>query len=71
MRHAASSNAQRQKGERWLPGLGGRGSCCLTGRKFQFCKMKRFLWLDDSDKHTIQIYVLNDIELYTYKWLKW
>ena len=32
---------------RW--GEGGTGSFCSVGTKFQYCKMKRALWMDGSD----------------------
>ena len=67
MKYLEGSNSLREKsrmvvGRDW-EGEAGRG-IEVTVKWPQFCKMKRFLWMDDGKQHN-DVNVLNTPELYT------
>ena len=65
-----SSQIQKQKVERWLTGLEGRGMGSYHQTVLAL-QMKKVLWATGGDECIKNVHLLNATELYTLKWLKW
>lgn len=68
-RGTQSSQIQKQKVERWLTGVEGRGMGSYHPTVLAL-QMKKVLWVDGGDECIKNVNLLNATELYTSKWLK-